>query len=159
MVLDILSGFKGITPFKGITLDDGWDQINRSFMFVLCVVMGTVVTVRQYAGGIISCDGFTKFSGSFSEDYCWTQGLYTIKEAYDHLPENMPYPGVIPEDIPACFERELVNGGKVTCPDPELVKKTNKSVPSMVPVGAILLLVSGCSVLYSVSCFQALWSG
>ena len=43
--------------------------------------------------GIISCDGFTKYSGSFSEDYCWTQGLYTIKEAYDHLAVNVPYPG------------------------------------------------------------------
>lgn len=122
MVIDILSGFKGITPFKGITLDDGWDQINRSFMFVLCVLMGTVVTVRQYAGGIISCDGFTKYSSSFAEDYCWTQGLYTIKEAYDLLLINVPYPGVIPEDLPACIERDLYNGGKVSCPDPEDVK-------------------------------------
>ena len=46
--------------------------------------------------GIISCDGFTKYSGSFSEDYCWTQGLYTIKEAYDLLTMNVPYPGRVP---------------------------------------------------------------
>ena len=46
--------------------------------------------------GIISCDGFTKYSGSFSEDYCWTQGLYTIKEAYDLLLMNVPYPGTVP---------------------------------------------------------------
>ena len=33
-----------------ITIDDGWDQLNRSFMFVLMVIMGTIVTVRQHTG-------------------------------------------------------------------------------------------------------------
>jgi len=34
----------------------------------------------------------------------------------------MPYPGVIPEDMPPCIVRELINGGLSTCPDPETVK-------------------------------------
>ena len=62
-------------------------------------------------GKNISCDGFTKFGEDFSQDYCWTQGLYTIKEAYD-LPESqIPYPGIIPENVPACREHALKNGG------------------------------------------------
>lgn len=52
---------------QGITIDDGWDQLNRSFMFVLLVVMGTTVTVRQYTGSVISCDGFKKFGSTFAE--------------------------------------------------------------------------------------------
>ena len=42
---------------------------------------------------IIACDGFSKFEHGFAEDYCWTQGIYTVKEAYDHLLVNVPYPG------------------------------------------------------------------
>ena len=36
-------------------------------MFVLLVVMGTTVTVRQYTGSVISCDGFKKFGSTFAE--------------------------------------------------------------------------------------------
>eukprot|EP00116_Pleurobrachia_bachei_P009005 sb/3469267/ len=72
--------------------------------------MGTIVAVSQYTGKNISCNGFEKFGEDFSQDYCWTQGLYTIKEAYD-LPESqIPYPGIIPENVPACREHSLKNG-------------------------------------------------
>ena len=61
-------------------------------------------------GDKINCDGFTKFSQAYAQDFCWTVGLYTIKEAY-HLPaEVVPYPGVIPKDIPSCQSRMLKNG-------------------------------------------------
>lgn len=53
------------------------------------------VTVGQYTGGKIACDGLTKFSTSFAEDYCWTQGIYTIKEAYDIKDNSLPYPGIL----------------------------------------------------------------
>ena len=43
---------------------------------------------------LIACNGFDKFGAAFSEDYCWTQGLYTVKEAYDLLSVNVPYPGL-----------------------------------------------------------------
>ena len=55
------------------------------------------------SGNIISCNGFTKYDGSFHEDYCWTQGLYTIREAYHYSLQSVPYPGIIPEDIPLCL--------------------------------------------------------
>ena len=42
MLLEVLSSFKGVTPFKSIVLDDKWDQINRCYMFLLSVVFGTV---------------------------------------------------------------------------------------------------------------------
>lgn len=116
MLLDILASFKGVTPFKSIILDDRWDQMNRSVMFLISVVFGTVVTLRQYTGAPISCDGLTKFSAPFIEDYCWTQGLYTLAEAYD-IGTGLPYPGLLPEQAPPCLERKLVGGGKLRCPD------------------------------------------
>ena len=39
-----------------------------------------------------------------------------------------PLTGVIPEDMPACIERELINGGRVACPDPETVKPPTRFV-------------------------------
>ncbi|KAL5271269.1 hypothetical protein ACHWQZ_G001792 [Mnemiopsis leidyi] len=120
MLLEILANFKGATPFKEIVLDDKWDQINRCYMFLLCVIFGTVVTFRQYTGGIIACDGLTKFSAAFAEDYCWTQGLYTIKEAYDIVDNSLPYPGLLPEDAPPCLSRRLVSGGRIECPPADL---------------------------------------
>ena len=61
------------------------------------------ISPSPLSGNIISCNGFTKYDGSFSEDYCWTQGLYTIREAYHVSDINVPYPGVIPEEIPLCL--------------------------------------------------------
>jgi len=83
-------------------------------MFVLMVICGTIVTVRQHTGNIISCNGFTKYDGSFSEDYCWTQGLYTIREAYHVSTFNVPYPGLIPEEIPLCLGETCEKGGSST---------------------------------------------
>lgn len=103
MLISSLAQFARLSPFKEVTIDDGWDQLNRSFMFVLMVICGTVVTVRQHTGNIISCNGFTKYDGSFSEDYCWTQGLHTIREAYHVSNMNIPYPGLVPEEVPLCL--------------------------------------------------------
>jgi hypothetical protein len=114
MLISSLAQFSRLSPFKEITIDDGWDQLNRSFMFVLMVICGTIVTVRQHTGNIISCNGFTKYDGSFSEDYCWTQGLYTIREAYHVSDVNVPYPGVIPEEIPLCLGDNCENTGMDT---------------------------------------------
>eukprot|EP00116_Pleurobrachia_bachei_P003623 sb/3463885/ len=105
MLISSLSQFSRLSPFKEITIDDGWDQLNRSFMFVLMVICGTVVTVRQHTGSIISCNGFSKYDASFSEDYCWTQGLYTIREAYNENSMHVPYPGLIPEEVPLCLDQ------------------------------------------------------
>lgn len=114
MLISSIAQFSRLSPFKEITIDDGWDQLNRSFMFVLMVICGTVVTVRQHTGNIISCNGFTKFDGTFTEDYCWTQGLYTIREAYHHNLMNVPYPGIIPEDIPLCLGKDCNTSGRTS---------------------------------------------
>jgi len=96
-------------------------------MFLLVCFMGTIVAVNQYTGKNISCDGFTKFQEDFAQDYCWTQGLYTIKEAYD-LPESqIPYPGIVPENVPACREHKLKNGGKIICPPADQVKPLTRA--------------------------------
>ena len=53
-----------LSPFKEITIDDGWDQLNRSFMFVLMVICGTVVTVRQHTGMTLNTS-FQWWNGQF----------------------------------------------------------------------------------------------
>ena len=115
MVIELLSGFKGLSPFKDATVDDSWDQINRCYVFLAMVLMGAVTTMRQYSGTLIACDGFSKFHPQFAEDYCWSLGMYTVREAYD-LPASMvPYPGVLPSDLPACVPRLLKNGTLTKC--------------------------------------------
>ena len=29
----------------------------------------------------------------FAKDYCWTQGIYTLREGYDYHSSLLPYPG------------------------------------------------------------------
>jgi len=126
MVLEILALFPRLAPFKVITLDDGWDQLNRSFMFILCVLFGSIVTIRCYTGSVIECDGFVKVPDEFAKDYCWTQGIYTIKEAYDVPGSSIPYPGIFPEDAPTCLNRDLKNGGRIICPESHKINKTHR---------------------------------
>ena len=115
MLIEMLAGFKGLSPFKDATVDDCWDQVNRSYVFLIMTIMGAVTTFRSYAGSTIVCDGFTKVSPQFAEDYCWSIGMYTVREAYD-LPTSMvPYPGVIPWDMPTCTPRLLKNGTMTKC--------------------------------------------
>ena len=50
MVIELLSGFKSLSPFKDATVDDGWDQINRSYVFLSMVLMGSVTTMQNFSG-------------------------------------------------------------------------------------------------------------
>ena len=107
---------KHYSPFKDVTVDDWWDQINRCYVFIIILTMCICVSLKQYGGETISCDGFTKFSKDFAEDYCWAIGMYTIREAYDQPSTMVPYPGVIPDQLPACVPRMLKNGTILRCP-------------------------------------------
>ena len=49
--------------------------------------------------------------------------------------------GVIPEDMPTCIERELINGGRVSCPDPETVKPPTRFVCLFVCLFELCLFV------------------
>lgn len=51
MLLEILANFKQATPFKEIVLDDKWDQVNRCYMFLLCVIFGTVGKYQRTGNG------------------------------------------------------------------------------------------------------------
>ena len=53
-----------------------------------------ILNEHAFRPAIIACNGFEKFDSAFSEDYCWTQGLYTVKEAYDLIQSAVPYPGL-----------------------------------------------------------------
>lgn len=46
---------------------------------------------------MIACDGFARDEDyeRFAEDWCWSQGIYTIKEAYEMRHRASPYPGKI----------------------------------------------------------------
>ena len=41
------------------------------------------------------------------QDYCWTQGLYTVFEGYDQPAYNIPYPGLLPDEAPPCTPVKL----------------------------------------------------
>ena len=93
--------------------------------YLIMIASNHDVIITQF----ISLDTF-KFEGKTERSIIFEQLNVKLMAGGDVL--KFPYinqpvqPGVIPEDIPACFERELVNGGKVTCPDPELVKKPTR---------------------------------
>eukprot|EP00116_Pleurobrachia_bachei_P005192 sb/3465454/ len=101
MIYFIWNVFVHMAPFKIITLDDMWDQMNRSYMYVLAITLACFIDFSTITGTAIKCIGFEEvYSTEFAEDFCWTQGIYTIKEAYDI---DTPYLGVIPEDAPPCL--------------------------------------------------------
>ena len=52
---------------QGIIMDDGWDQLNRRFMPILLLIMAVVVSLRNFTGSVIKCNGFDKFNDSFAE--------------------------------------------------------------------------------------------
>ena len=54
---------------------------------------------QQLGGAIIACDGFSRDEDyeRFAEDWCWSKGIYTIKEAYEMRDRASPYPGRVYE--------------------------------------------------------------
>lgn len=118
---------KVTSPVKSVNIDDGFSQFNRVFMFYASLTFAVTITIRQLivGGPVISCDGFSAGSEEwlrFAEDWCWSNGMYTIKEAYGMSNRVSPYPGLIPEDMPTCIEFELYSGGRVECPQEHEVK-------------------------------------
>ena len=48
MVVDLISGnFKGLFAVKSVNIDDSWDQMNRNYMVMFCIMSGTIMTLRQ----------------------------------------------------------------------------------------------------------------
>ena len=117
--------------YKLIGIDDVFDRWNRGFMVFISVLFGMAVVMHHWLYDVINCLDFqTPPNGyqpevesmsnfqRFAEEYCWAQGMYTIKEAYDLETSKTPFPGIIPEEMSMCIERELVGGGKIICPKP-----------------------------------------
>ena len=68
----------------------------RSFLFFFAAVTLECNIVFQQLGNVIKCigEGETNYPVAYIEEFCWTQGLYTIKEAYNlSWPDKVPYPG------------------------------------------------------------------
>ena len=105
-----------LNPFKSVHLDDGFSRHNRIWLLGICLTFGVLTTIKQYLGHEIKCHGFTKYQNNFAEDFCWTMGLYTIKEAYDMPTSQVPYPGLVPETS-ICIEFTYTNGTRSTCPN------------------------------------------
>ncbi|KAL5266003.1 hypothetical protein ACHWQZ_G006599 [Mnemiopsis leidyi] len=145
MVLEVLALFPRLAPFKVITLDDVWDQWNRSFMFIMTVLFGSIVTIRSYTGSVIECDGFLKVPVEFAKDYCWTQGIYTLREGYDYHSSLLPYPGVFPEDAPGCLDKVLDNGGRVICPMDKKYRKYQRVYHSWYQFTAFYFWTASCA--------------
>ena len=129
---------KVTSPVKSVNIDDAFSQFNRVFMFYLSLAFAVTITIRQIlvGGPVISCDGFSDRSEDwlrFAEDWCWSKGMYTIKEAYGMSDQVSPYPGLIPEDIPACIEFDLYSGGKIECPEEHEIKPFTRIYHSWYP--------------------------
>lgn len=77
-------------------IDDPVDGLNRTTMSNVMLVFATFSTFNQLIGHNIRCHGFTYYSVDFAEDYCWTQGIYTNRKAYNMPRSKVPYPGVVP---------------------------------------------------------------
>ena len=70
-----------MAPFKVITLDDMWDQMNRTVMYALCITIACFIDFGLISGSPIKCTGFQEtFSYEFAEDYCWTQGKWELNQ-------------------------------------------------------------------------------
>ena len=79
MIYFIWAVFVNMAPLKIVTLDDMWDQMNRTVMYVLCVTIACFIDFGLIAGSPIKCTGFHEsFTREFAEDYCWTQGKIII---------------------------------------------------------------------------------
>ena len=116
--------------YKLIGIDDGFDRWNRGFMVFISVLFGMAVVMHHWLFDVINCLDFQSPANGyqpteamsnfqrFAEEYCWAQGMYTIKEAFDLENTLTPFPGVIPEEMSVCVERELIGGGKIICPKP-----------------------------------------
>ena len=48
--LNGIFALKAFSPFKDVTVDDKWDQVNRSFVFMLMCLFGFFVTLHDYSG-------------------------------------------------------------------------------------------------------------
>ena len=48
MVLDLISGnFKSLLQIKSVSIDDQWDQLNRTYLVMFCILSGTIMTFKQ----------------------------------------------------------------------------------------------------------------
>ena len=114
--------------FKIIKIDDGFDWWNRGFMVFITFLFGVAIIFYHWMFDVINCLDFQyPASGyeptesmhnfhEFAQEYCWAYGLYTVREAYDLDPSQVPFPGIMPEEHTGCLELELVGGGRIECP-------------------------------------------
>lgn len=92
MIYFIWAVFARMAPFKPITMDDGWDQMNRSYMYVLSITLACFVDFGLISGQAIKCTGFEEvFTEEFAENYCWTQGerdvcVYCVDAIWSVIP-------------------------------------------------------------------------
>ena len=48
MVLDLISGsFRSFLKIKSVSIDDQWDQMNRTYLVMFCILSGTIMTFKQ----------------------------------------------------------------------------------------------------------------
>ncbi|XP_063688638.1 innexin inx2-like [Bolinopsis microptera] len=106
---------KLINPFKSVVLDDGFSRFNRIYLFFICLLAGAFINLADYSGHKVKCHGFQIFPENFADEYCWVQGMYVIKEAFD-LPQDIPYPGVVPENLP-CLDFLRTDNTAYKCPE------------------------------------------
>ena len=94
-IFEICQEIKRAQSCRKFAIDGPFDWTNRIIMPTLMVICCFLQTFTFMFGSNISCIGFEKMEKTFVEEYCWTQGIYTSKAAYN-MPLHTPYPGIAP---------------------------------------------------------------
>ena len=95
-IFEICAEIKRAQSCRKFAIDGPFDWLNRIVMPTLMVICCFLQTFTFIFGTNISCVGFSKMDKNFAEEYCWTQGIYTNRRAYNMPPHHTPYPGVAP---------------------------------------------------------------
>ena len=88
---------------KQNAVDGAIERFNRRTISTFFLIFSIIATTEHLVGHPIKCTEFSNFvkkggspNDDFAEDYCWTQGLFTNRYAYNLPRQTLPAPGIIP---------------------------------------------------------------
>ncbi|KAL5251416.1 hypothetical protein ACHWQZ_G016950 [Mnemiopsis leidyi] len=94
------------------SIDSNLIERTNTQIFLPVLMSLLIISLSQaLVGSRLNCSGFEGvFPKTFVKDYCWSQGIYTNKFAYNMPRDELPAPGIIPcvriEDDYKCTEEQ-----------------------------------------------------
>eukprot|EP00116_Pleurobrachia_bachei_P005943 sb/3466205/ len=85
-------------------LSNRFQSIDSNLMDLFCdeifpammLACSIISLSRELLGSRLTCTGNEAFKRQFVKDYCWSQGLFTNRYAYDLPVSQLPAPGIVP---------------------------------------------------------------